>query len=123
MNLHQGAYRAGVLSMPDDQALPLMLGEMKGQMRELIHNFNNLAQRVEDLIRTVDRTAHLPAVVEEIKADMAALNVRVTALEAIEHQRRGAFSLGAALVKMIPWLVPAGVLGGAAALVSKAAGL
>ena len=109
--------------MPDEQTLPLMLGEMKGQMRELIHNFNNLAQRVEDLIRTVDRTAHLPAAVEENKAEIAALNVRLTALEAIENQRKGALSLGAVLIKTIPWLVPAGVLGGVAALVGKAVGI
>lgn len=109
--------------MPDEQTLPLMLGEMKGQMRELIHNFNNLAQRVEDLIRTVDRTAHLPAAVEENKADIAALNIRVTALEAIEHQRKGAIGLGAALLKTLPWLVPASVFGGVAVLVGKVAGL
>lgn len=109
--------------MPDEQTLPLMLGEMKGQMRELIHNFNNLAQRVEDLIRTVDRTAHLPAAVEENKADIAALGVRVTALEALENQRKGAITLGAALMKTVPYLIPAGVLGAAAVLVGKAVGL
>lgn len=109
--------------MPDEQTLPLMLGEMKGQMRELIHNFNNLAQRVEDLIRTVDRTAHLPAAVEENKADIAALGVRVTALEALENQRKGAITLGTALIKIVPWLVPAGVCGAAAVLVGKAVGL
>ena len=108
--------------MPDDQSLPLMIGEMKGQLRELIHQFNNMAHKIEDLMRSVDRTAHLPAAVEENKADIAALNVRVTALEAIEHQRKGAFSLGSVLVKMIPWLIPAGVLGGVAALVGKAVG-
>ena len=81
--------------MPDDQSLPLMIGEMRGQLRELNHNVNNLAQKFEDLMRTVDRTAHLPAAVEENKADIVALAIRVTALEAIEHQRKGAIGLGA----------------------------
>ena len=109
--------------MPDDQSLPLMIGEMRGQLRELNHNVNNLAQKFEDLMRTVDRTAHLPAAVEENKADITALNVRVTALEAIEHQRKGAISLGTALAKVVPWLVPAGFCGIAAALIGKAVGL
>lgn len=109
--------------MPDDQSLPLMIGEMRGQLRELNHNVNNLAQKFEDLMRTVDRTAHLPAAVEENKADIVALAIRVTALEAIEHQRKGAIGLGTAMMKAVPYLIPAGVLGAIAALVGKAVGL
>ena len=109
--------------MPDDQSLTLAVGRMEGQMREVVHTMNNLAQKFEDLMRTVDRTSHLPAAVEENKADIAALAIRVTALEAIEHQRRGAISLGAALLKTVPWLIPAGIFGGIAALVAKGVGL
>lgn len=102
--------------------MPLMMGEMKGQMRELIHNFNNLAQRVEDLIRTVDRTAHLPAAVEENKASIAAMNIRLTALETAESERRGAVKLGAAIIKVLPWSIPFAAFGGVAALVAKVVG-
>lgn len=92
-------------------------------MREVVHTVNNLAQKFEDLARSVDRTAHIPAAVEETKADIAALNVRVTALEAVELQRKGAIGLGSAIMKILPWLVPAGVVGGVAALVGKAVGI
>lgn len=109
--------------MPEDQSLTLAVGRMEGQMREVVHTVNNLAQKFEDLARAVDRSAHLPAAVEENKAEISALNARVTALEAIENQRKGALSLGAVLIKTIPWLIPAGVLGGVAALVGKAVGL
>ena len=84
---------------------------------------NNLAQKFEDLARTVDRSAHLPAAVDENKAKIAALDVRLTALEAIENQRKGAIGLGAALMKAIPWLIPASVFGGVAVLVGKVVGL
>lgn len=109
--------------MPEDQSLPLMIGEMRGQLRELNHNVNNLAQKFEDLMRTVDRTAHLPGTLEETKADLAALAVRVTALEALENQRKGAITLGAAIMKAMPWLIPAGAFGIVAALVGKAVGI
>lgn len=109
--------------MPDDQSLTLAVGRMEGQLREVVHTMNNLAQKFEDLARTVDRSAHLPAAVDENKAKIAALDVRLTALEAIENQRKGAIGLGAALMKAIPWLIPASVFGGVAVLVGKVVGL
>jgi hypothetical protein len=97
--------------MPEDQSLTLAVGRMEGQMREVVHTMNNLAQKFEDLARAFDRSAHLPAAVEENKADIAALALRVTALEAIEHQRRGAVTLGAALLKALPWVIVGKALG------------
>jgi len=96
---------------------------MEGQLREVVHTMNNLTQKFEDLARSVDRSAHLPAAVEENKVKIAALDARVSALEAIENQRQGAITLGAALMKAVPWLIPAGMFGGIAVLVAKGVGL
>lgn len=109
--------------MPEDQSLTLAVGRMEGQMREVVHTMNNLAQKFEDLARAFDRTAHLPKEVEEAKASIVALSARVTALETIEHQRKGAVTLGASLLKIMPWLIPAGFGGAILAVVGKAIGL
>ena len=109
--------------MPDDQSLTLAVGRMEGQLREVVHTLNNLAQKFEELARTVDRSAHLPMAVEENKTAISALAVRVTALETIEHQRKGAVTLGSAILKAVPWLLPAGVVGAVLAFVGKGIGL
>lgn len=70
-----------------DTGIALLLGEIKGQMRELIHSINLAAQKID------------------------ALAARVSALEA-EHQRRqGATSLIAGLLKSpaLGWLTGAAV--------------
>lgn len=109
--------------MPEDQSLPLMIGEMRGQLRELVHQVANLAHKFEDVAKTVDGSKHLPELIADNKANIAALEARVTALEAIEHQRKGALTLGAALLKAVPWLIPASVGGAVVAIVGKVIGI
>lgn len=109
--------------MPEDQSLPLMIGEMRGQLRELVHQFANLAHKFEGVAQAVDASKHLPGLIAENKADIASLDSRVTALETIEHQRKGAITLGTALLKALPWLIPAGFGGAMLAVVSKAIGV
>jgi hypothetical protein len=105
--------------MPDDLSTPLMLGEMRGQLRELVHTVNNLAQKFEDVARAVDKTSHIPTAVAENRAATVALEVRVTALEASENQRKGA-------VKLTEWairVVPFAALGAGFAVAAKVVGL
>lgn len=89
--------------MPDDQSLPLMIGEMRGQLRELVHQFNNLAQKFEDVAKAVDASSHLPAQIAENKASIGKLEVRVAALETKESERRGAVKLSEWALKTVPW--------------------
>ena len=81
------------------------LGEVRGQLRELIHNLNNLRQTIELQAPAMHQ---IPSMI----ADLAALDVRVTALETKEHKRDGAITLGAIIAKspMVAWLLAA-VLG------------
>lgn len=92
---------------------------MEGQLREVVHTVNNLAQKFEDVARAVDKTSHIPAAVAENKAATVALEVRVTALEASENQRKGA-------VKLTEWairVVPFAALGVGFAVAAKVVGL
>ncbi|WP_156028992.1 hypothetical protein [Sphingobium sp. DC-2] len=105
--------------MPEDQSLPLMIGEMRGQLRELVHQFNNLAQKFEDVAKAVDASSHLPQQIAENKARIAALDVRVSALETKESERRGG-------VKLAEWalrVVPLASLGAGFAVMAKVVGL
>ncbi|KEZ17145.1 hypothetical protein CP98_03643 [Sphingobium yanoikuyae] len=105
--------------MPDDQSMALMLGEMRGQLRELVHQVANLAQKFEDVAKTADATKHLPDLITDNKTKIAALEVRVTALEAVESERRGAVKLSGWLIKTVPFAS----LGAGAVLAAKLLGV
>ena len=105
--------------MPDDQSMTLAVGRMEGQLREVIHTVNNLAQKFEDVARAVDKSSHIPDAVIENKAAIAALGTRVSALEATENQRKGA-------VKLTEWairVVPFAAIGAGFAVAAKVVGL
>lgn len=93
---------ASILSMIGD--MKGELGEFRGQLREIVHNLNNLSAKIDGLSNTSARHHDLP---EEI----AALRLRITALEVAEHQRAGAINLGSLLLRspMLGWLVGAAV--------------
>ena len=66
---------------PSDPNALLLLGEIRGQLRELIHSSNNNAAKLD------------------------ALSLRVGALEADKHRRQGAVSSIEWLAKFGPWLL------------------
>jgi len=83
----------------------IMLGEMRGQLRELVHATNNNSGKTDALTREVIE-------IKGVAAAIAALNVRVTAVESDvsilkteRNRREGALSLGEWLIKMVPWLI------------------
>lgn len=80
------------------------LGEVKGQLRELIHTSNNTAQKVDGLAALVLAMQNLPTLV-------AAIDVRITALETERNRRDGATGVVGAIMKSptIGWLVGAAV--------------
>ena len=82
----------------------LMLGEMKGQLRELIHNLNTMSAKIDSLTERVVGAAGLPAKVKELEE-------RIMLLEADKNKRDGAMGLGGWLLRspMIGWLVTAGI--------------
>jgi len=91
--------------MPEQlETTGMMLGELKGQMRELIHNVNNLATKLDGLSERVIGSAGLPKKIELLEA-------RVTALETDKNKRDGASGIIATIMKSptIGWLVGAAV--------------
>ncbi len=85
-------------------ATGIMLGEMKDQLRELIHKLNTMSIKLDALGERVIGTADLPAKVK-------ALEERVLALEADKHRRDGAMSFGGWVVRspLVGWLAGAGL--------------
>jgi hypothetical protein len=82
----------------------MMLGEMKGQLRELIHNLNTMSAKIDSLTERVAGAAGLPAKVKELED-------RIMMLEADKNKRDGAMGLGSWLIRspVIAWLAAASV--------------
>ena len=82
----------------------MMLGELKGQMGELIHNVNNLSRKVDVLAERVIGAAGLPAKVKDLED-------RIAVLEADKNKREGALGFGASLLKSpaLAWLAGAAI--------------
>lgn len=98
-----------------DNSMALMLGEIRGQVRQVVDQFAVLSGKIDAQTAALNQMAHLPA-------EMQSLKDRVAVLEAAEQQRKGAMSLGSIIVKIVPWLPPALVAGGAAAIAMKGLG-
>lgn len=83
----------------DMHTLAVKVGEISGQLREVIHTTNNMAQKVDGL---TERLLTAPTA-----ADFEKLSKRVDALEAKEDRRDGATGLGAAILKspVLGWAV------------------
>ncbi|QSR18397.1 hypothetical protein [Novosphingobium sp. KA1] len=98
-----------------DNSMALMLGEIRGEVRQVVDHVATLAGKIDALTASLHQMAHLPA-------ELQALKDRVATLEAAEQQRRGAMGLGSIIIKALPWLPPAIVAGGAAAVAMKGLG-
>ncbi|MGN7930314.1 hypothetical protein ACTJI5_09640 [Sphingopyxis sp. 22461] len=80
----------------DIGALTLAVGEIRGQLRELVHSSNNTATKVDGIAERVFAWGDLPATV-------AKLEKRIDALEADRDRRDGALGFGAAIVNSKPF--------------------
>ena len=87
---------------PSDPAAAEAIGEIRGQLREVIHTMNNDGQRLEAIARSIAKLDAVPGDIVEIKE-------RLTALETDKHRRDGANNLAMAILKSptLGWLVGA----------------
>ncbi len=78
----------------------LILGEVRGQMRELVHTLNTLSAKLDGLTREVVGLGPLASDITDLKA-------RIAALEAANNRSEGARTLGVVLIKspVLGWLV------------------
>lgn len=80
------------MSATDLQSLIMAVGEMRGQLREIVHTMNNMAQALNAATTAIAKLETIPANVAKVEADVASLEKRVAALEVAEHKRKGAIS-------------------------------
>ena len=83
----------------DIGALTLAVGEMRGQMRELIHTNNNMAMKVEGLTEKVLLAQALPAEVARLADVLVTALARLDALEAEKNRNDGAKGVVAAFMQ------------------------
>ena len=77
---------------PSDPDTAMMLGEMRGQLRELIHQGNNQAMKN-------DAVAKALAKLESIPDQLTKIEQRLTALETDKNRRDGAYGFGGAVLR------------------------
>ena len=94
---------------PSDPDTAMMLGEMRGQLRELIHQGNNQAMKN-------DAVAKALAKLESIPDQLTKIEQRLTALETDKNKRDGAMGFGGWLLRspLFGWLATAAVVAWAA---------
>ncbi len=88
--------------VPDHTQLALAIGEMRGQVREMIHTQNNLLQQMQSMTAIVLKASTLPDTV-------ATMDVRLIALEKVANQREGREGVIAAVSRSpaLGWIVGA----------------
>lgn len=80
----------------------MILGELRGQVRELVHSMNNMNSKFDALTREVIALGPLAADINEIKN-------RVTELEKIGNKQTGAYGILSAILHspVVMWVVMA----------------
>ena len=98
--------------MPETNGAPMkanqdmILGEMRGQLREVVHSMNSLTQKFDLLSREVIGLAGLGAEMTDVK-------VRMIALEVDRNRRDGAVGVVETMLKspLVGWFVGLAVTG------------
>lgn len=82
----------------------MILGELRGQMREVIHSVNNLSVKVDGLSREVIGLGSLAG-------EMADMKARIAILEIGNNRRAGAESIAVTIMRSptLGWLVGAAI--------------
>lgn len=85
-----------------NESMSMMLGEVRGQLREVVHSLSNLSMKVDGIAEKQARAG-------DTQSELAALKLRVVALETERNRRDGATGIVGALLKSpaIGWLVGA----------------
>lgn len=89
---------------PQGESTALMLGEIRGQLREAIHNMSNQSMKIDAI---GEKLAKLDGVPDQL----AKLDERIASLEADRYRRDGAMGFGGWLLKspVVAWMAAAAV--------------
>lgn len=97
------------MSEANDTAISVMLGELRGQVREMTHTQNNMLMKLDAIGSQVMQTSVIPEQLASLKTEYTALNLRLTAMELSNSQRAGRDGVIAAVLqsKAFGWVVGA----------------
>jgi hypothetical protein len=79
--------------MAEETSLTLMLGEMRGQLREVVHTVNNSSSKIDQLGREVAELKGIASSVTTIDTRVKTLEADVDTLKADRDKRDGAYGL------------------------------
>lgn len=111
--------RPAMSDMTQTGDIHMMLGEMRGQMREVIHSTNNASLKIDALTREVIEIKGIAATVAALEVRLSAVETKVASLTTDKDRRAGALSLGEWVIKIVPWAFGAAVF----AVVAKLIGI
>lgn len=92
--------------LPEVTGLAVMVGEMRGQLREVVHTLNNVSSKIDGLSREVISMGPIAADLAEVRGEIKLVRAEVDSLRSDRDQRKGATG-------MLDWIVRnwPGVLG------------
>lgn len=77
--------------LPQDvTSLAVMVGEIRGQLREAVHTLNNVSGKIDGLSREVISMGPLAAEIAELRAEGKLTRAEVDLLKSERDQRKGA---------------------------------
>lgn len=80
--------------LPNDvTSLAVMVGEIRGQMREVVHTLNNVSSKIDGLSREVIAMGPLAAEIAELKGDIKLAKAEIDILKEIKSEQKGATNL------------------------------
>jgi len=87
---------------PDDPNMAMLRGEVRGQLREVIHTVNGVSAKVDSLGREMGALVG-------VAADVGDLKRRVGQLEARDSERRGAAHIADTVIRspVVGWIAAA----------------
>jgi len=92
--------------MPQDvTSVAVMVGEMRGQLREVVHTLNNVSSKIDGLTREVIAMGPLAGEIAELRAEVKLNKAEIDVLKSERDQRRGAVGLVEWLVKHWPGVI------------------
>jgi uncharacterized protein YhaN len=92
--------------MQDSFEMALAIGEMRGQLKELVHSMNGKSTRDEEFVRAIAKLQTLPDDVAAIRASVNSLESRMAGIETSNAARNGERNLLFALLKspLLGWV-------------------
>lgn len=86
-------------------ALAVMVGEMRGQLREVVHTLNNVSSKIDGLSREVIAMGPLAAEIASIRGELKLAQSEIGSLKSERDQRKGAAGLVEWVMKHWPGVI------------------